>query len=296
MKNIFFNYYEADIEKSNPLGVVSLDYVVNAIRKPKKDIQHIFEQIQEAERVKDMAKKGELKTKLYSFTPCIFIKYGTRKYKRIDSFTGLLVLDFDHMESPEYAKEFKEYLFKNYDFIMCIWLSASKHGVRAIVKIPICTSVDEFKHYFAGIQDKFKEYKGFDSAPKNCILPMFISYDPEILVRENSSTWTKKILPIEKPIIKQYIINDKTNSIEKIILNNINQITVTGHVKLRATAYLLGGYITAGYIDYNYSIQMINNMIDSNAYLSQKASVYKKTAKQMIDKGMHSPIYLQQQN
>ena len=42
MKNILFNYYEADIKRSIPLGTVDLHYVLNAIKKPKKDIKYIF--------------------------------------------------------------------------------------------------------------------------------------------------------------------------------------------------------------------------------------------------------------
>jgi len=37
---------------------------------------------------------------------------------------------------------------------------------------------------------------------------------------------------------------------------------------------------------------MIEKMIDGNAYLSQKAPVYKKTAKEMILKGRTQPLYL----
>lgn len=291
MKDIIFNYYEANIKRSTPLGVVNLEYVLNAIKSPKKDIKHIFEQIQEAEKNKDLTTKQLLKTKLYSFTPCVIVN-GSRKYDNIVSFTGLLVLDFDHLPNIGYAMDFKEYLFHTYKFIISVWLSASRHGVRAIVKIPICKDVDEFKHYFGGIELKLKDYKGFDSAPKNCILPMFISYDKDILIRFDAQTFNEKFIPIEKSQVIQYVVTDKTSSIEKIILKKINVIIDNGHPQLRAASYLLGGYVGAGYIDKDYSINMINKMIDSNAYLSQKASVYKQTAKTMINKGIYEPTYL----
>lgn len=291
MKNIIFNYYEADIKKSIPLGSVNLEYVLNAIKNPKKDIKHIFEQIQLAESIGDMATKQLLKTKLYSFTPCVFVE-GNRKYDNIKHFTGLLILDFDHMTNPEYAQEFKEYIFNQYNFIISTWLSASRHGVRAIVKIPICSTVQEFKHYFGAIENKLSCYNGFDKAPKNCILPMFISYDPTILIRFDASTFTEKFIPIEKPPVIQYVVTDKTNIIEKIILKKIDIIVNNGHPQLRAAAYLLGGYVGAGYIEHQTAQQIIINMINSNAYLSQKASVYIQTAKTMITKGINEPTYL----
>jgi hypothetical protein len=301
MKDIIFNFYEADIQKSFPLGNVSLDYVLNAIKAPKIDIRNIFEQIRIAEECKDMKTKQQLKTKLYSFTPCILLNHssnyheGTRKYSNINKFTGLLVLDFDHLELDN-AAEFKEYIFEEHDFIIAAWLSASRHGVRALVKIPICSDVTEFKEYFNAIENKLNIYNGFDTAPKNCILPMFISYDKDILIRENASTWTKKITKIVAPQVKQYIINDKTSTIEKIINKKIDAIIDNGHPQLRAAAYLMGGYVGAGYINETDAANALKNMINSNSYLCQKASVYIKTSETMIKEGISSPAYLTNNN
>ena len=291
MKNIIFPYYDADITHHTPLGYVSLDYLLNAIKSPKKDIKHIFEHIMVADENKDVKLKQELKTKLYSFNPCVYI-VGKRKYDNIKHFTGLAMLDFDKMESVQYAKEFKEYLFNKNKFIIASWLSASKRGVRAVVSIPICNSVDEFKHYFNAIEIEFKSYIGFDPAPKNCVLPLFISYDPEILIRTDYTTWKQKHIPIIQPPIIQYNVTDKSSVIEKIIAKRIDTITDSGHGILRATAYLLGGYVGAGYVEYNHSIQMINRMIDEHHYLRQKGYVYKKTSLTMINKGMLNPTYL----
>ena len=187
MQSITFNYYDADIKSSIPLGNVTLEYFINAIRNPKIDIKHIFERIRIAEEVGDMATKQALKSKLYSFTPCVYVQ-GARKYENIKHWTGLLVLDFDHLE-VDYAVEFKLYLFNEYKFIIAAWLSASRHGVRALVKIPQAHSVEEFKQYFAAIERHLNCYNGFDKAPKNCILPLFFSYDAEILHRDNAQTW-----------------------------------------------------------------------------------------------------------
>lgn len=291
MKSIIFPYYDADITHHTPLGYVSLDYLLNAIKNPKKDIKYIFEQIMIADENKDAKLKQELKTKLYSFNPCVFIE-GKRKYENIKHFTGLLMLDFDKMESVEYAQEFKEYLFNKNKFIISSWLSASKRGVRAVVKIPICSNVDEFKHYFNAIQLELGSYKGFDPAPKNCVLPLFISYDPELLIRNDYSIWNRKFIPIEKPPVIQYVVTDKTSSIEKIIIKRIDTITDSGHTILRATAFTLGGYVSAGYCQQDWAMSLMNKLIDSHHYLRQKAHVYKKTSDTMIKKGMLSPIYL----
>ncbi len=196
--------HDADIKSSIPLGNVTLEYFINAIRNPKIDIKHIFERIRIAEEVGDMATKQALKSKLYSFTPCVYVQ-GARKYENIKHWTGLLVLDFDHLE-VDYAVEFKSYLFDEYKFIIAAWLSASRHGVRALVKIPQAKSVEEFKQYFAAIERHLNCYNGFDKAPKNCILPLFFSYDAEILYRDNAQTWDEKYIEPIPPPVKQYII------------------------------------------------------------------------------------------
>jgi hypothetical protein len=285
-----FQYYNSNIYDSIPIGKIHLDKFIQTIQRPRTETINTFNEIRQATIDKDETKRGELKKKLHYFTPCVFVN-GKRKYDNIINFTGLLCLDFDKLDE-QYCVKFKQYLFEEYQFIICSWLSTSKHGVRAFVKIPICTSVEEFKHYYAAIENHFSSYKGFDKATKNCILPLFLSYDPDMLYRDNYSEWSKKYIKPEQVQIKQYIIKDKSQLVTYKITKLIDVIVDNGHPQLRAAAFLLGGFVGAGHIDQNHSIDLINNLITSNKYLSQKASTYKKTAKEMIDKGFKNPVYL----
>jgi hypothetical protein len=122
---------------------------------------------------------------------------------------------------------------------------------------------------------------------------MFISYDADILHRNDAQTWSTKHIEIVRPAVKQYIVDDKTSTIERIIAKKINVIVDNGHPQLRAAAYLMGGYVGAGYIGQQHAIDAMQQMIDGNGYLSQKASIYKQTAKEMINKGTTQPTYLQ---
>lgn len=285
-----FNYYDADIKKSIPLGQVTLPYLISAIRSPKKDMRDIFEAISEAEERHDMATKAALKTRLYSFTPCVFVK-GPRRYSNIVNWTGLVVLDFDHLPKP-YCAEFRDAIFNEYSCVTATWLSASKHGVRALLTIPICNSVTEFKEYYAAIEQEFSIYTGYDRAPKNCILPMFISYDPDIKYRAETTIWQRKHIAIPATPVPQYIVTDKTSTIEKIMVSAISKIHDNGHPQLRAAAFSLGGYVGAGYLDQSTATTILTNLIRSNAYLQQKPDVYIATAKQMIQKGLTQPLHL----
>lgn len=291
LKTIKFNYYPAKITDSHPLGDISLETFLGKLKYPSKHIVETFEKIKQAANNGNEKLKNELKTRLYSFTPCVYVN-GSRKYENIQHFCGLMALDFDKLPSEEYANEWKKALFEEYKCVIATWLSPSRLGVRALVKIPVVHSVGEFKEHFHAIQNELKKYNGWDRAPQNCILPMFLSYDYNLLSRENPTTWTGKYREPEPPPVKQYIITDKFSQVERIMKSAIDKIISNGHPQLRSAARSLGGYVGGGYIDVATATQMIFKMIDGNAYLSQKASVYKRTANTMIKEGQKNPLFL----
>ena len=296
MNPILFQYYGSDIRNTSPLGCVSLDYWIESMKNPKPEFKDIFEKIQIASLSNNKAEKDELKRHLYFFTPAVLVN-DKRRYSDINRFTGLLTIDFDGLET-EYAKEFKEALFKEYKYIICCWLSASKKGVRALIKIPISKNVNEFKSYYNAIREELSIYNGFDIATQNAVLPMFMSYDTEILVRKDYNEFNKKYTAPEPLKVQQYFVTESNSNIEKIIISGINKITSNGHPQLRAVSFALGGYISAGYISESNAIQLIENCINGNPYLSRKhnglnmAEVYKKTAKTMILSGQFKPLFV----
>lgn len=300
---ITFQYYHPDIYQVKPIGFVSLEEFYRAIQFPKHELREVFLRIKQAEADGDMATKSDLKCKLHSFTPAVHIGEA-RSYENITRWTGLMPVDFDHLK-PEYANEFKNYLFSTYEFIAACWLSASGHGVRALVKIPICASVEEYKLYFLGLKEVLGVYFNFDEAPKNCVLPLFLSYDPNLLIRDEPEEWTGKFveMPVRTQIQYRY---DSTNRVERIkahIQKAIDRIHDNGHPQLRAAAYAMGGFVANNYIDRDDAIQFMYDAIEGNPYLScvgsteprkirAKIKTYKRTALTMIDKGTDEPLSL----
>lgn len=290
-----FQYYPADIRQNKPIDFISLIDFIKKTKTPQEKTKQLFEQIVQAEKNKDWETKHKLKSQLVKFTPCVHIN-NWRKYENIEKFTGLLVLDFDHLDSSE-ALELKNALFDSCNFIIACWLSPSKHGIKALVKIPISKDVDEFKSYAKAIINDLGSIKGFDSAPTlNCVQPLYLSYDKDLLYREDFTTYEKKYIEPVKVIFKplNLVKEPKTETIATIVVNNINTITTTGHYKLRAISYSLGGYISAGYISESDALYIINSCIEMHPYLNAKASTYKKTAQTMIIKGQSEPLYLTQ--
>ena len=289
-----FNYYGANIKETKPMGTLSLSQFISAIKTPKQSTLDTLEKIRYYSSIKDESMRAFYKQKLYFFTPAILTS-NKRKYSDIESFTGLLPIDFDKLDNQKEAIELKEWLFNNNKEIICSWLSSSGLGVRALVKIPICNSIEEYKGYFKGFYNKVGcNIKGWDNAPLNCVLPLFISVDENMLTRNDFTEFRDVYLEPKKN--QTFVIyKSKNKNIDRIIESVINKIVDNGHPVVRAIAYALGGYVANGYIDQQEAESLIINCIRNNNYLGVKHKVdgYIKTALTMIEKGKVNPLTLE---
>jgi len=292
------SYYTGNIKSTIPRGETTIERLLYGIKKPKP---HILAQLNRLKEAKTLEQKTEIKHNLFYFTPAVVIAKGMpRKYDNIQEFSGFLPLDFDIKTEPEeYSKDFKNALFDTYPYIYAAWLSSSGRGVRALVKITTPTCIAEYTLKFNAIELEMKAYKGFDSATKNAVLPLFISHDPEILIRpqEETETYTDSYLP-PKPKPKPYIPAVKVPEKKRffsIISSAFNKIFDNGHPQLRAACAVAGGFVGAGYIGELEALSHIESLIRSNPYLSQfgeaKIQTYLKTAQDMVRKGAQSPLY-----
>jgi hypothetical protein len=288
----FFQYYGGNIKGSKPLGTVTLDQFINSIRNAKPETLDLFRRIAEASAAGDETLRASLKVQLYSFTPCVLVSL-TRSYKHIQSFTGILVLDFDKID---FAEEFRDYLFETYNCIIAAWVSPSKRGTKALVNIPVVANVDEFKSYYFGIAAEMDQYKGFDPSGQNAVLPLFQSIDPDLRYREDPAYWTEKGIMVGalKPSTPAPLTNftRDAETVGKIIRTGINKIVDNGHPQLRSICLSVGGYVANNYIDYSEALQLIDYLIERNGYLSKGVPGYKKTALWALNEGTKNPLTL----
>lgn len=283
-------YYSGNIKDSHPKGVITLRRLIKGIKNPP---HRYISLIQRIRNQTEKAKRDQLKVQLPAFTPCAFVK-GRRQYADITGFTQVAMLDFDSLPSKDYASEFKQAIFDQYECIFATWRSASGKGVRAFVRIPKVHSPDEFKAYFSAIENEFGQYKGFDSAPKNCILPLFYSIDTELLYRARPVVWTQKYEPpppARPDVIVTYDKTSKAGWVKSNAQKAIDKIVDNGHPQLRATAFTVGGYVGGGYISQQEAINLMDTLIETNSYLSNKPRTYKTTARTMIKQGQSQPLY-----
>ena len=293
---IFFQYYAPGVLTNKPKGSISLEAFLRFTADPPQEFKEIFSQISAAEIAGQKEVKARLKqNNLYYFTPCVQVGQY-RRYECIKRFTGLLVLDFDHID---HARDFKYFLFGEYYSIIAAWLSPSKRGVKCIVKIPIVETVAEFKEFFYGIAAEMDVYSGFDSSGQNAVLPLFQSYDDDLLSRSDFSTWTVKgykpsdfDLASVKPLLKIDASTEEKQTIIKIINTGFCNIIDYGHPPLRDLCIVIGGYIAAGYLDEYEALQIINHKIENHKYLRKGIEGYKKTARWAIMIGQNKPLTL----
>jgi len=298
LDDVSFQYYPADITKCAPMGEVSLRSFIESHRTPNKDIEELFTQISKAASLGDLKKKNELKKGLYYFTPCVKVDKW-RDYSNILSFSGLMQIDFDGIR---HAEEFRDELFEKLGCVVCAYVSPSKLGMKALVRIPICKSVDEYKSYAYGLFHYLERYIGFDAATKNPILPLYLSIDPNIRSREDPFTWDLQGLQIDEfdmskvdPDFEasEHLSEDDLRGVAKHIKNTISQADrhQVGHKYVVSGALLAGGYASMySNINQDLMLDYIFRCIDESYYLQKDTSGYKKTATTMYKKGLLAPL------
>lgn len=296
MNNIKFPYYPSNVHVTTPLGYVTLEDFVRANKNPNKKMQDLFKKIQKASALGDLKTKAELKSQLFYFNPCVTTDGLGRKYDNITSFTGLCVLDFDKIS---FAKELKYEIFNKLPSCVCAFLSASGFGCKFIIRVPIVYTVEEFKSYFYGLGYFFEHITGFDGSSQNCCLPLYLGWDEDLLYRPNAEVWDIRGDKInkftEKPDfepLKNISEDDKIFAIN-IFRKKIREIEDNAHPQVVACSTYFGGNSAAYNIDYDLCMEIIEEVISENEYMSKNTKGYILTSKEMFNRGMKAPVEIE---
>jgi hypothetical protein len=302
-------YYIGGITKTSSSGTISLEQFITSLQEPKDSIVSLFEAIAEASRVGDKKLKSRLKEKLPFFTISAQFN-GRRKYDNIKEFNPIAQLDFDGLTELE-ATDFRSYLFNHYPQIICAFLSPSRKGVKALIRIPkidilngIEKGIKEYKSYYKAIETELSNYKGFDAAPKNLVLPLFISHDWFMLSRsfEDTKEWDlqefeKDSLTQQFPLpIKPYRKLKSNDSNELRAYRTVRKaisyiVSSPGHFQLRTACLVFGTRSGAGYVDYQDAKREVESLVRINGYLKKGVNGYIKTALWSLEEGYKTPCY-----
>ncbi len=297
---MMFSYYSGNILESKSIGLLGVDKFIDAHKNPKTKTRILIEKIKLASELGFQDEKSRLKKQLFSFTPRVLVPIGKKRlYDNIKEFTGLMQLDFDKFDSESLARDFKTYLFDNYEETLCCYMSPSRLGVKALMRIKTPSTIEQYKAIHYAVSKEFDNVPQFDKATKNPILPLFISYDEDILYREidNCSLWTDENWS-EQQALKEQEFDVEQSSGTKLELKVINstkqhirEIVDNGHPQVRRAGLILGSRISAGYISRHVAEGLIRDLIRENTYLSKGTRGYILTAEWGIKQGLKNPRY-----
>lgn len=296
MTKIKFPYYHGNVKNTIPLGEVTLEQFIKGNKNPKPKIKEVFKQIEEATATGNLKLKSELKqNNLVFFTPSVKTDGKGRSYKNIIGWNNIVVLDFDGL-SKEMAVELKQHLFNDFKSCICSWISPSGYGVKALMKSVPFNSVEEFKSVGAGLGTIFEWYTGWDaSSVTNPILPLFLSWDPDMLVRDFEEAEEFKLRGFKETLFEPFegelpdsssFSEEEINKVIETIKFYINRIDGNGHPAVCSTSLL------AGSMQKYYSIplqEILEQAIEENAYLQKDVVGYIRTSRQLFEKGLQNP-------
>jgi hypothetical protein len=300
LDDIKFQYFPGRIQITKPLGNISLRMFIKSHKNPKPNMVEIFNKIAECEANGDKETKAYLKQQnLFYFNPCVILDGKNRGYANILGFTGLMVVDIDHIDD---AEELRDGLFERLKSVVVAYVSPSKRGLKLLVKIPVVKTVEEYKAYFYGLAHALDKIEGFDGTSQNPVLPLFLSMDADLKFREDPETWTTRGMKINEfpihgvdedfePIEASDEDRKSTFRVIASIIRKADEQGV-GHTNVRSASLLAGGYCAAGYFSQEEGLNFLQEKIQESDYLSKNLSGYIKTANQMFHTGMSSPIIL----
>lgn len=295
--SVSFQYFPAKIWEAKPIGTLTLRQFLESHKNPKPSTVEVIERIKEAAKNNDLKLKDTLKqNNLYSFVPSVILDGKGRGMTNIMDYNPVMMVEFDKID---HTKELKERLFNNLKCVIAAWISPSGKGLKLLIRIPKPFSVECYKEYYCGLAFYLSQYDGFDGVNYNIVLPLFLSYDRDILIRENAEEWTRRggkinsFKPYEGDFETPDDIDEETkNKIIERVTSLVSKIVDNAHPQIRNISTVLGGFCS----QYGFSIDeaddLICGLIEENDYMQKGIRNYCKTAKDFIRKGYQSPLEL----
>lgn len=186
-----------------------------------KSIQYALERIQKGnskvmvEQLRQMSESDYNKNKAKLPGVCFNGKFKNRSASGLIEHSGIIVLDFDKLNSREDAENLRDSISDD-NYVMAAWISPSAKGIKVLVKVPPIPK--NHKGYFESLKAHFN-HENWDNSGSDVSRFCFESYDADMYINYDSDVWSD----IEQPDIEDVgvsepmIIETSTN----IIINNL---------------------------------------------------------------------------
>ena len=211
-------------------------------------------------------------------------EFSSRKDDALFEHSGLVVLDFDHVD----VDKTKQALATD-DFVLACWTSPSGDGIKALVKI---TNPERHRDHFRSLIAYFDKQYGLqvDETGVNESRACFESHDPDMIVKDESKkfgSFVTEYAEAQTPTNDGYEYTDymKLNLAARMIRNAEDG---EKHMALIKAATLCGGYIAAGKMEDEEVVRVLFREICKRDIDSESQA--KHTIRDGIEKGKTMPI------
>ena len=211
-------------------------------------------------------------------------EFGDRKDQAIEKHSGFIVLDFDHIDVNT-----SKALLSTDPYVYSCWVSPSGDGLKALVRI---THPERHRDHFRALRTYFgKEYDlEVDESGINESRACFESYDPDIIIKDESSTFgafaTEKS-ESQTAVSQSGVYTDylKLNLAARMIRQCDDG---EKHATLLRAARLCGGYIAAGRMEEDEVVRVLTREILKRDVDDEKHTI--NTIRDAVEKGKQDPI------
>jgi len=200
----------------------------------------------------DQVRSGESKVKKTLPVALFSGVFDGRRDEQIKGHSGLVVLDFDHIDVMDYKA-----LLGTDQYIRACWTSPSGDGLKALVRI---TNPERHRDHFRALQAYFDRTYGLEVDPSgiNVSRACFESYDPDIIDNENPESFgamlSEGVQHEEKTERESYTDYDKIDIVSRMIRKAPDG---QKHNTLLRASILCGGYISAGRIEEDEAVRVM---------------------------------------
>ena len=169
-----FSFFKAPISNTKPHKTVNLLQIYNAIKG-----DYYKKQTHKLRTISDTQQARKFKTENFDY--CTFSgTFTTRNDKTLIRHSGLLCVDFDHLQSVEKLRF--QLLKDEYFDTQLLFVSPSGNGLKWIVSID--TSQTTHGDYFAAVANYILQTYGIavDKSGRDISRACFLSHDPQVFV------------------------------------------------------------------------------------------------------------------
>ena len=211
-------------------------------------------------------------------------KFTTRKDDALEAHSGLIVLDFDHVNAGA-----SKALLSTDEYVYACWISPSGEGLKALVKI---SNPERHREHFRALQSYFDSTYGLFADPSgvNESRACFESYDPELVLDDNSKLFGGMLREQQEKQVAQ--IQELHTDYEKLnIVARMVRRAQDGekHATLLRAAILCGGYIAAGRMEEEEAERVLIREIEKKENVADLAGA-RATIRDGISQGKQIPI------